>query len=246
MDQQTQLTLMILREELQLQTKAITENIRTELANMIDEKLKPVIEENKQLKIEIENIKAKMEKETRRNNLVLHGLPEKETDNVELLELVVETLNTLSENAGIDNWDKWEISGVRRLGKKGGKSIRPVLISVTLLWRKILILKNKKKFPKDIYATEDYPKEILDKRRGLKSQLEEERKKGKIAYILYDKLVVKEPINEKRKRSPSGSPSTSHATQHYPTNNKPRKINKIDAFTYTKPKASLNKDHNNI
>ncbi|KAL0830991.1 hypothetical protein ABMA28_001879 [Loxostege sticticalis] len=42
--------------------------------------------------------------------------------------------------------------------------------------------------------------------------MEEEIEKGKVAYIRYDKLIVKEAPNEKRKRSPTQSPKTMPGT----------------------------------
>ncbi|GBP47410.1 High-affinity choline transporter 1 [Eumeta japonica] len=60
-------------------------------------------------------------------------------------------------------------------------------------------------------ATEDFPKEVLAKRKALQEKLKEERKKGKIVFLKYDKLVVKEneSIKEKRKRETSSSPHSS-------------------------------------
>ncbi|CAH0714155.1 unnamed protein product, partial [Brenthis ino] len=49
-------------------------------------------------------------------------------------------------------------------------------------------------------------------RKQLQPQLEEERKKGNIAYLKYDKLIVKKPTDktrDKRKREDSGSPNSS-------------------------------------
>ncbi|KAL0849608.1 hypothetical protein ABMA28_013867 [Loxostege sticticalis] len=50
------------------------------------------------------------------------------------------------------------------------------------------------------------------KRKELKEKMEEEIEKGKVAYIRYDKLIVKEAPNEKRKRSPTQSPKTMPGT----------------------------------
>lgn len=75
------------------------------------------------------------------------------------------------------------------------------------------IMRNKKNL-KEFYFTEDYSKEVLEKRKMLQGELAEDRKNGNIAYLKYDKLIVKEYINsqEKRKREISVSPS-SHNTQ---------------------------------
>ncbi|CAH2101538.1 unnamed protein product [Euphydryas editha] len=59
-----------------------------------------------------------------------------------------------------------------------------------------------------MYITEDYSKKVLEKRKMLKTQLQEERKKGNFAYLKYDKLIVREnnKSNDKRKREISSSP----------------------------------------
>lgn len=87
------------------------------------------------------------------------------------------------------------------------------------------MLKNKRYFPENIYISEDFPKEVLNKRKELKTQQQEEIKKGNLAYIRYDKLIIKEKSTEKRKRSPSNSPK---GTNHFSEliTNAPPKINK--------------------
>lgn len=228
MDAQMQTLLEILKEEMKLQTQTITES----LSKTIDEKMKPLREENEKLKKEVETLKTKvhiLEKDARKNNVILHNVDELETSHRELIELVVETLNKLSLNANIEKWDIWEISKAQRLGKKGDKN-RPILITVTLTWRKIEILKNNKKFHDKIYATEDYPREILMKRQELKEKMQEEIKNGKTAYLRYDKLIVKETPKEKRKRSPTQSPNNAENPPITPVNRQPPKKNKVDAY----------------
>ncbi|CAG4967606.1 unnamed protein product [Parnassius apollo] len=68
----------------------------------------------------------------------------------------------------------------------------------------------------------------IQKRRELIPQLKEERRKGRIAFIKYDKLVVKGEaggMRDKRKRDQSASPKTMNET-----GNGRLKINKINAF----------------
>ncbi|GBP12045.1 Putative uncharacterized transposon-derived protein F52C9.6 [Eumeta japonica] len=60
-------------------------------------------------------------------------------------------------------------------------------------------MKVRKNF-KDIYITEDYTKEVLEKRKLLQTRLKEERMKGNFAYLKYDKLVVKENNITKEKK----------------------------------------------
>lgn len=94
-------------------------------------------------------------------------------------------------------------------------------------------MKNKPNLPQGINIKEDYPKEILDKRKQLQPQVEEEIKKGNIAYIKYDKIIVKKPKEnrDKRKRETSDSPKASSV----------KKTNK--KATLNNPSSTLPKTH---
>lgn len=59
---------------------------------------------------------------------------------------------------------------------------------------------------------EDFPKEVLKKRKQLQVQVGEERKKDNLTYLKFDKLVTKAPQHDtnrdKRKREEFGFPNT--------------------------------------
>lgn len=222
-----------LKEEFMKQTSSLASN----MANIIDQKLNPLLEENAQLKNEVMTLKNKvgnLEKEMRRNNILLHGLKETESNSNELMNLVVQFLNNIGNKCGIREFDMWELNQVQRLGKKVDNKHRPILVKFTLAWRKVEILKNGKYFPATTYATEDFPKEVLQIRKELKIQQHEEKKKGNFAVIRYDKLVIKGKIKqgsakEKRKRAPSNtSPQSNNDVS--PTPKVPSKIIKVNAF----------------
>lgn len=186
----------------------------------------------------MENLKKEinyMQKDIRKNNLILHGIEENENNDIDLLQLVLDNLNSICSKSSIEEWDKWEISKVQRLGKRAEGKIRPVLITLTLNWRKIQILKNKKHLPERISVMEDFPKEILTKRKELKIKLQEEIKKGNQAYIRYDQLIIKGKLNEKRKRQESNSP-----TQQAESSRTSIKINKT--FRQDRP-SSFHEKH---
>lgn len=221
-------------EQIRKQSNIITENITTSITKTIEEKMKFLTTENQLLKTEIESMKTKvqhLEKAVRNKNLILHGVPEKEENDSELLELTLETLNKLSVTTNMETWDKWELSKCYRIGKPKNESNRPILISVTLEWRRGMVLKNNKMFEDGIYATEDLPKEVLNKRKDLLPELKEAREKGKIAYFSYDKLIVKEKTNEKRKRATSDSPT---AEDNHGNIQNPSKINTMTKYLRTK------------
>ncbi|CAH2108656.1 unnamed protein product [Euphydryas editha] len=126
--------------------------------------------------------------------------------------------------------EQLDINIARRIGKinnNNGKE-RPVLVSFVNNWQKLDISKNRKKL-KNINISEDYPKEVLEKRKELKPKLLEERKNGNYAVLNYDKLVVKKgPFgNEKRKRDQSTSPATINQPKKQ---NATTKTNRLNAF----------------
>ncbi|KOB74990.1 putative endonuclease-reverse transcriptase [Operophtera brumata] len=83
------------------------------------------------------------------------------------------------------------------MGKKTENKIRPIVTTFTTYGKKIAILKNKHHLKeKTIYVKEDFPQEILETRKKLQVQLQKERNEGKVAFLRYDKLIVKEPSNQ--------------------------------------------------
>lgn len=218
--------------EMQLQTIEISDNLMAKM----DEKLQPLVEENCKLKQKVELLEKKveiLEREKKKNNLMIFGLEEKEKSNSGLIEAVVHEIKNLGVKLEIQ-----EINKVQRVGQKheNGKA-RPITITLTTFWKRIEILKNKKK-SKTIYITEDFPKHILEIRRSLQDRLKEERNKGNYAYINYDKLVVREDKpNEKRKRSPSRSPQ--QGTSFSKFNPKPAsKVSRANAFDLMRPRSN--------
>ncbi|XP_028038039.1 putative cyclin-A3-1 [Bombyx mandarina] len=162
-----------------------------------------------------------------------HGLKEGEKTTEQLLkntkEVFLKTLNI--------NIQDCEINKIYRIGKeiKGNKP-RPTLLSFVSGLKKNEILRNKKK-SKEITFTEDYSKDILEKRKALIPQLTEERNKGKIAYLKYDQLIVKEKSNtyyEKRKREVSTSPQYSQPKKQQISSSSKEIVNVYDMMRASK------------
>ncbi|XP_022823317.1 uncharacterized protein LOC111354205 [Spodoptera litura] len=211
METQFQLLFDKMKLEMQQQSVEITETITNSIMSRMDDKLMPILEENKFLKQKIETQEKEIEylkREKRNNNIIIFGVDEKEGTAMELINSIK---NILKRDVNID-MDENAINKIYRLGKitKESNKPRPVLCSFVNEWRKNEIMRKKKDL-KEIYITEDYPREVLEKRKALQVKLLEERKKGKIAFLKYDKLVIKEndPINDKRKRETSSSPNSS-------------------------------------
>ncbi|CAG4938560.1 unnamed protein product [Colias eurytheme] len=208
MEQKLELFLLKIDEKLEKQAELITLSVTKNVMEVIDQKMKTIIEENNNLKTKISELEQKLklaEKDKRKSNLVFFGIEEKGKSEKEL----VEEIGKIIEDMGVQICIS-EICNVYRIGHQIKNKNRPVVVTIASLWKKHLILINKPKLPPSINIKEDFPKEILEKRKQLQPLVEEEKKKGNIAYIKYDKLIVKKPKEnrEKRKRESSDSPKT--------------------------------------
>lgn len=207
-DSQMEILLSKINEKFNEQTITLSTEITKNVMEALDEKLKILREENNNLKNKVTILEQKitfLEKEKRRNNLILFGIEEKGKTEMELVDYVKDII----VEAGI-HLESQEITYVKRIGTQSDKS-RPVLISLTTTWKKHLILRNKRNLPTNVYIKEDFSKEVLEIRKQLQPKVEAEREKGNVAFIKYDKLIVKKPRSnerEKRKRGTSGSPTT--------------------------------------
>nr|XP_021189846.1 uncharacterized protein LOC110375883 [Helicoverpa armigera] len=211
MDDQFQLLFDKMKIEMQKLSIDLKESLTKSIMDRMDEKLTPIIKENEELKKKICNLESEIEyfrKEKKSNNVVIYGLEEREKSSLELFRIVTEIFKRDLNLPVEEN----EVNRLYRLGKnKVENKHRPVLLSFTSGWKKDQIIRNKKSL-KDIYISEDYSKEVIEKRKALLPQLLEEKKKGNIAFLKYDKLVVKQPNTDKRKREPSTSPRSTSTT----------------------------------
>ncbi|XP_064075457.1 uncharacterized protein LOC135194208 [Vanessa tameamea] len=139
------------------------------------------------------------------------------------------------------NLENFEVNKIHRLGHKKleEKKSRPILCSFVNNWKKNEIMKNKKNLKK-IYITEDYSKEVLQKRKQLQAELVEERKKGNFAYLKYNKLIVKQNNNqqEKRKRETSASPPSFNNQAKKQQSHFSTKSNRADAFDMMRARSN--------
>lgn len=190
----------------------ITENITSNINKIIDEKLGSMDKKYENLQVKVESQDQRLyylEKQTRQRNLVFFGLEENEKSYANMENNIQ---NFILKHFGI-KMDNRDLQAIRRIGKKTEKP-RPVVVTFTTVGTKILILKHKGAL-KDTqyYIKEDYPQQVLERRRELQTQVKMEREKGNEAIIKYDKLVIiqKKPENtrDNNKRNLSTSPEIS-------------------------------------
>ena len=98
------------------------------------------------------------------------------------------------------------------------------------------VVTNKKKL-KDAYASEDYTKEVMEKRREMIPKLKEEIIKGNFAILKQDKLIIKERNTgtEKRKRNESITSESSRQPRKQFVSSK---INRINAFDVMRARSN--------
>lgn len=201
-----------------------------DIMTRIDDKLAPFRLEIQELRSENEKLKEKiynLEKHKRLNNLILYGVKETEKSTADLIEIIKKKFK---DDLNI-NFEDRDVNTIHRIGKNMTEKERPILLAFVNFWKKKEIVANKKKL-KNVYVSEDYPKEILEMRKKLQPKVEEERKKGNYAFINYDKLVIKQgkPGNEKRKREPSTSPNAKEHPRKQQSSVKTHRLNVFDVM----------------
>ncbi|XP_047515264.1 uncharacterized protein LOC125056280 [Pieris napi] len=191
------------------------EDIKETINRSINEKFRELENQNKILeeKLEVQISKLNtLERNSRRKNLLIFGIEENEQGYWDLEKSVVGIIDKYLDI----KCDKNSIEYIRRLGKKGEKT-RPIVITLATMGLKIKILKQKKKFESTpYYVKEDFPLEILNKRKELQKEVNTEREKGRLAILKYDKIIFLNNKNTdpersrpgKKKRNLSSSPES--------------------------------------
>lgn len=175
----------------------------------------------------------------RQRNLIFFGVEEVEHSYEDLEKIILGIINeNLSVTCNTNN-----VEFVKRLGKKSPDKIRPVVITFTTMGKKIQVLKKKKSLNSlPYYIKEDFPPEVLAKRKELQKQVDEEREQGRKAFLKYDKIIF-------RSDSPKQSKNYAKRTIDSPENiNKPHpaKKNKVDLkkFVTRKPRPVQSRAEN--
>lgn len=123
------------------------------------------------------------ESQIRRNNLVFSGIAESTPENCEnkIKYLIANTLEIPS--------DEMCFIGCYRLGPRTLGQTRPILVKFSSYKDRHDVWKSRKKL-KDVYINEDFPDEILERRRKLKKILKKAIELKCEAYLTSDKLVI--------------------------------------------------------
>nr|XP_034837725.1 protein unc-13 homolog C-like [Maniola hyperantus] len=199
---------------MELQLSQMEDKISNKVNSHMNKKFEDLNRDLQDLRSRSDNHEKRLyylEKASVERNLVFFGVTENEKSYFDLLNTMI---NIIGQKIGVPV-QELEIQSVKRLGKRNSKP-RPVSVVLTTLGSKISILKNKKRLDgTGIHVSQEFPVPILEKRRMLKTQLKTELEKGNVAYLNYDRLIIKEKpkSNTQKKRQLSTSPiQTSNRT----------------------------------
>ena len=163
------------------------DKFRNEITN-IQEEVCLVKEENRRLVVEIENIKESIienKSQSMRNNLLLHGIKESRDENCE------ETVRNFIQNQlNIDTKDI-EIERSHRIGRFQKDKQRPIVSRFLRFKDKETIKKSSFKLKGSPFGLSDqYPKEINERRTLLRAVEKHEKSQGRPAFLQVDKLFT--------------------------------------------------------
>ncbi|KAF2903979.1 hypothetical protein ILUMI_02197 [Ignelater luminosus] len=128
---------------------------------------------------------SELEREISRNIVIMKRIAENENKNEsETREIISKIMQKISVN--VDNAK--DILEIKRIGR---------FLKVVNKQTKSRMLKNAKRLKgSNIWIEKDHPRSVREERRNLITQMKEAEHKGQIAYINYNKLVIKDKKDE--------------------------------------------------
>lgn len=141
---------------------------------------------------------------SRRNSLLIKGLPE--STNETWADTEVKVRDLVRDKLGLEE-SAIEIERAHRMGSNSSGDSRQIAIKLLRFKDKEDILANAKKLVNTgIYINQSYSDKVNTKRSQLWQEVKANRRNGKIAYLSFDKLVVKE--RQPRGQAPWGAGAT--------------------------------------
>lgn len=185
----------LINEKLSLLDKELKKFFNAEFSNMAKQTLQiqSMLDEVNILGNELKEKSRQLEDRNRRNNLRIDGIYESERETWAEAEQKVQKI--FCEQLKINNVviERAHRIGTRSNLKDTKDKPRTIVLKLLNYKDKENILKNAKMLKgKGIYINEDFSEHTNQIRRSLMERMMKERKDGKYAVIVYDKLVVKE------------------------------------------------------
>lgn len=192
--------LISFKDELRCEQKQDNEDMISRidaLGEKLDNKL--VIMENEIIQLqsrvkELEQNNTRQERELKKRNLIIYGLPETDKNYLELEKAI---LNLINNQIKIECKTD-DIDFIRRMGKKHQNKTRPIIMGLTSQRKKIAILANTRNLKStNIGISEDFPKDVLETRKNLMPILKKKKEEGKRVVLKYDKIIDLDETNNR-------------------------------------------------
>lgn len=136
-----------------------------------------------------------LDRQARRANLIIDGVPEAEKENnlvteEKVLEIIKEKLNLDTKTIGVEQAMRIGEVNISRDGTQGRP--RPVMVRFHHTKDRDTVFRNAKKLKGTrIFINEDYPEAVRQRRKELVPKMKEARERGDIAFLRYDKLIIR-------------------------------------------------------
>lgn len=125
-----------------------------------------------------------------RDNLLFYKIPEaiNETD----ADCADKVLGLIEDTMGIDNArNNIKLHRAHRIGRFNPTKVRPIVAKFAFYPDREKVRMNAGKLKETQYGiSQQFPKEVMDKRRELVPLMKQARREGKDAYIVVDKLYI--------------------------------------------------------
>jgi len=134
-----------------------------------------------------------LENQSRRNNLRLDGITEDRNETWAQTEDKVR--DTLIQKLQMEQAEvtALEIERAHRTGPRKEGKPRTVVVRLSRFKdRENILRKVREVKPRGLFINEDFSQAVQDRRRQLVTKMKEHRAQGKIAYLSFDKLIVKD------------------------------------------------------
>ncbi|CAH1239564.1 Hypp5317 [Branchiostoma lanceolatum] len=182
-----------IRDSLQYSQKDIEEG--KSASSQYEQRINEIEAELSQLKADSTTSVNKMdylENQSRRNNIIVDGIPDSKEESWEESEQKVRVM--IKEKLKLDP-RKIEIERAHRNGRfQPGERPRPIVAKLLRFKDRLTILQNAKNLKgTGIYINEDFSDAVRQKRKNLLPEMRAARERGNIAFLRFDRLVVHPP-----------------------------------------------------
>ena len=134
----------------------------------------------------------KLESHSRRNNLIFYNIPEVRQESSATTETLLYTFLEQNLDMAEEETNGIPIERVHRLGKiREDNKSRPIIAKFSFHKDKERILSSARTLAGTNYGIlQDFPREIVEIRKGLLRVMKEAKKKGQDTKLVYDKLYI--------------------------------------------------------